>query len=312
MTILRASVSLLFFFLLQGPLYSEGFSYDHLKWPIPRTTMMDESDYYIVFLVAARHLDYSDSQELFRSLVKHAAGGKNADVGHSWVLLHGIKEGEAVTIEGGQSGELGIEKPKYYDGVMNYFQYGYANPTGAQKRNPRYEPNPVKYLWADVDDGFYQEGNGTFRPSFAAKIDLTAEQFEAIYEFMSPRNYNYRHYSLVGQQCSSYLAKVATLAGLNLDHKVTVKLTPSITLWGNKVRLWSDPEYSQISFASPDALEKSLMHLCLDGKAQPARRWYKKKGIRMRKKRISNGGGGRRLFDRIIRYPYRLYRAATI
>jgi hypothetical protein len=288
------------------------FSYDHLEWKIPKKKTIHESDYYIVFLVTARHLDYANSQNLFKSLVKHAAGGKNADVGHSWVLLHGLMDGEEITIEGGQSGELGIDRPKYYDGIINFYRYGYANPTRAQKKQPRSEANPVRYLWEDVDDGFFQEGNGSFRPTFAAKVDLTREQFEAVYRFISPENYNYRHYSLVGQQCSSFLAKVARVAGFPLQHRVTIDIYPELKLWGERVPLWRDSRYSRITFSNPDVIERALMEAVRLGQAEYALNWYKKDAKRLRRLHLTDRRARQvRFFRTMIRYPYRLYRAIT-
>jgi hypothetical protein len=289
------------------------FSYEYLNWKVPKEKSIVESDYYLVFLVCARHLDYGNSQKLFKTLVKHASGGKNADVGHSWILLHGQLDGREVTIEGGQSGELGIDRPKYYDGIMNLYEYGYANPTSSQKRQARHEPNPVKYLWADVDDGFFQEGNGGFSPTFAAKMDLTKEQFEAIYRFIDPKNYNYRHYSLVGQQCSSFLAKIAQITGVPVDHRVSIEIDPFLKVWGEKVRLWTDSQFSRISFSAPEPIERSLMDAVRSGTAENALYWYRKEGKRLRKHHITDRRERQsRFYETLLRYPYRLYRAATI
>ncbi len=309
MNTLLVSARLLFLFFAAH--LHAGF-YDHLDWKVPKSRTIEKSDYFIVFLVTARHLDYDDSQAMFKTLVKHASGGKNADVGHSWFLLHGFADGKPITVEGGQSGELGIERPKYYDGVINYARYGYADPNPKQKKEPREEPNPVRYLWADVNDGFFQEGSGGFRPTFAVKVDLTRRQFDKIYGFVQPRNYNYRYYSLVGQQCSSYLAKIAHLAGFPVEHQVTMEINPTLKMWGDEVVLWRDPEYSKITFSSPDRIERSLMKAVIDGRAEYALRWYKKDGKRLRRTEITDRRERqRRFWESAVRYPYRLYRAAT-
>lgn len=237
-----------------------------------------EADHYLVVLVTARQLDYSNGRELFKTMAKHPSdGSKNGDVGHAWIYLCGIYDGKPIYIEGGHSGELGCERPKYFEGVMNYFESGYSNPTPVELRNPRYEPNPVKYLWASPKDGFFQTGCGGHVPTYAAKINISHEQFLEILDFINPLNYDYLDYSITKNQCSSFAANVAAIAGLQLDDKVTMRIDPSIKIFGEDIRLWTDPQYSTITFSSPDILEKSLKIAVRDGRAQEATKWYKKK-----------------------------------
>ena len=255
--------------------------YEHLNWSLPKEKKLEESDYYLVFLVTARHLDYTDSQQMMRKLVKHATRGKGSDVGHSWVYLKGVRHGKPYIIEGGQSGEVGDVRPLYYEGVINYVRYGYADPTEKQRREPREEVNPIKYLWEDVNDGFFQKGSGGYRPTFAAKVNLTKEQFDQIFDYMHPNNFNYRPYSLVKKQCSSFVADIAEMAGFSLESDVVLHLSQTVKIGRRQLQLWEDPKYSVITFASPDVLEKSLMAAVRDGQAERALRWYKKKGRRV-------------------------------
>jgi hypothetical protein len=236
-----------------------------------------ETDYFLVILVTARQLDYSNGNALFRTMAKHPSdGSKNGDVGHAWIYLRGILNGEPVYIEGGHSGELGCYRPKYFEGVMNYYEYGYFDPTEEEKKHPRYEPNPIKYLWASPKDGFFQAGSGGHAPTFAAKVDISPEQFDKILAFIHPSNYSYKDYAITKNQCSSYVAAVAALAGWHLEDKVTMKISPSITIFGENVRLWTDRQYSTITFSSPDILENSLKEAVAEGHAQDATKWYKK------------------------------------
>ncbi len=246
--------------------------YSHLSEPLPQKHTINETDYYIVFLVAAYHLDYWDNRALFSTLIQYSRRKEN--IGHSWIYLKGIKDGRPLVLEGSQSGQLGEEEPRFSNGVMNYIRYGYANPTESQKKNPRYEPNPVKYMWEDLSDGFFQEGNGDYRPTYAAKVDLTREQFEEILDYIDPARYPYEIFSLVGNQCSSFVASLASMAGLPLEHRVTVKLDPVITAKGREFRLWSDTRYSEITFSSPDIIERSLMKAVADERAEYALGWY--------------------------------------
>lgn len=234
------------------------------------------SDCFLVLLVSARHLDYSKADSLFRTMAKHPSdGSKNGDVGHAWIYVCGKINGELIYIEGGHSGEMGQIRPKYFEGVMNYYEYGYFDPSREEMKNPRFEPNPVKYLWTSPNDGFFQEGCGGHVPSCAVRVDLTEEQFLSIVEFINPANYNYKDYAITRNQCSSFAVQVAALGGLYLEDKVTMKIGPAIRIFGEEIRLWSDLQYSTITFSSPDRLEASMQKAVLEGRAQSATKWYK-------------------------------------
>ncbi|MFC1579995.1 hypothetical protein ACFL4N_03690 [Thermodesulfobacteriota bacterium] len=248
--------------------------YRYLEQPVPQGPFT-ESNYYAVFLVAASHLDYDDNKELFESLARHNNAFKKGQVGHSWVYLKGQRDGKTVIFHGGHSVRSGEARPWYFDGVIDYIEYGYLNPTDHQKKNPRYEANPVKYLWAELDVGYFQKGSGWRKPTYAAKVDLSKEQFEEIFAFTDPKVYPYKYFSLVNKQCSSLLAQVASMAGLALEHQVTVEIAPVFQAGSREYRLWADPQYSKITFSSPDIIERSLMNAVREGKAQYALDWYR-------------------------------------
>ena len=249
--------------------------YGYLEQPLPTNDHITETEYYIVFLVAAYHLDYLDNSELVSSLIKYGTGKGN--IGHSWILLKGTRNGHPYVLEGGQSGQRGKRHPRFYEGINNYINYGYSNPTQEQKRNPRKEPNPVKYLWEKLDDGFFQNGPGGYRPTYAAKFDLTEEQFKEILEFTSLETYPYESFSLAGNNCSSFIVHVASLFGLNLEHEVTVEIDPLIAAGEMEYRLWVDPKYSKITFSTPDIIERSLIKAVSHDKAEYALGWYFKR-----------------------------------
>jgi len=241
--------------------------YAHLHEPLPPIQKNCDSDYFLIIYVDARHLDYTDNASFFRTVAKHPSDlSKNRDVGHAWIYLQGILDGESVYIEGGHSGERGLCQAKYFDGIMNYIDFGYANPTRQQMECPRYEPNPAKYFWDVQYDGHFEWGPGKHRPTFAAKIDLTEEQFHRILEFI--QSYNYRCYSLVGNQCSSFAAHVAMLGGLQLEAETSIEISPVMYYNGMYIRFWTDPSYALLTISTPDALERSLMQAVREGKAQ--------------------------------------------
>jgi hypothetical protein len=235
----------------------------------------------LVFLVDAPHLDCSNNNTLIKTIAKHPSNGsKNGDVGHAWIYLQGVIDGKKVFVEGGHSGELGITQAKYFDGIMNYIEYGYANPNLEQQRNPRYEPNPIKYLWAVQHDGFFQRGCGRHRPTFAAKIEITEDQFHRILKFIQPQNYNYRDYSLIGNQCSSFVVQVASLVNFQIESKQAIPIQQYLVAKGECFKLWEDPQYSTLIISSPDAIECSLKRAVRERRAVNALDWYLRKSRR--------------------------------
>lgn len=241
----------------------------------PADASLVHSPCFIVFLVDARHLDYTDNRSFFKTVAKHPSDGcKHGDVGHSWIYLQGEVDGQTVFIEGGHTGETGCRQAPYFDGIMNYLDYGYASPTAEQRALPRYEPNPIKYLWETQRDGFFQWGAGNHRPTFAARVELSHDSFLRILAFV--QRYNYSAYALTGNQCSSFMAQVASLAGLELECEVTMQIAPQVHVGGRCMRLWEDPGYAQLTIATPDILEKSLMQAVRHGYATDAMAWYRR------------------------------------
>lgn len=228
-------------------------TYEHLS-QVPRGEMTP-GDYQLVLLVCARHLDYSHSQNLLKTMVKHPQDGSlGGDVGHVWILL----KGEGEVLEGGHSGELGLQEPKYFDGVMNLVESG--------------DPNPVRYMHKTLSDGYFEGGAGGFPATYAIKIDLNINQYRDIRRFV--KDYDYRLYSLTNRQCVSFALEAARMAGIELKSQVTVPVGQYIR-WGNQqVRVWTNPKYQHLTLMSPDVLEKSMMEAVYQGKAEYALDWY--------------------------------------
>lgn len=262
-----------------SPEYQEF--YLHLQ-DIPRRPVSEATDYYIIFLVNARHLDYSDCRSFIHTVAKHPSdGSKNGDVGHAWIYLKGDE-----VIEGGHSGELGIWQPRYIDGMLdNLYQ-------GAQ--------DPVKYLWCSQCDGFFQRGNGGHLPTFAAKVDLTHEQYKQIQEYVA--TYPFNEYAITGRQCASFVKEVASLIGIELEDKVTLEIDQWFYYKGYWWQMWQDPQYQKLTFSSPDRLEKSLMQLVHAGQAENALAWYCKTHPVPISQRITE------FFESLMRFPERVNR----
>ncbi len=173
--------------------------------------------------------------------------------GHAWIYLKGIEEdGCSYYIEGGHSGERGLSNPQYFDGVMDLVDSG--------------DPNPIRYLWETQPDGYFEEGSGHHIPNYGVKIEITKEQYLAIKDFICLQNYE--DYAITGNQCTSFVAQIASIAGITLDYKVTLKIPPTFCFGGRKMLLWSDPCYSELTFGTPDALYHSLQKLVSAGQAK--------------------------------------------
>ncbi len=279
--------------------------YAYLEQAPLASRQLRESDYFLVLAVEARHLDYTDNHSFLKTLAKHPSdGSKSGDVGHAWIYLQGMLEGECVYLEGGHSGELGIVQAKYFEGIMNYIDYGYANPSCCDLKHPRYEPNPIKYLWDTLQDGFFQQGAGRHQPTFAAKVDITCAQFQQILNFIN--TYDFTNYAITRNQCSSFVAQVASLAGLELECQVTMSIDSQICIANENITLWNDPCYAQLTISSPDILERSLMAAVNEGRAENATCWYKKR------KCVSRGGCKNDLIETITRFPFRYARIKSL
>lgn len=231
-----------------------------------------ETPYFLVMLVHATGLDYQDQPRLVRSLYKSQM--KGGFLGHSWVLLSGIEGGRRQVVEAGLT-PRDLESVQFFRGVLDLAEYGYVNPTAEQKRNPRYEPDPISYLWRDLGNGHLRmESQGGLEPTFAAKVDLDPGQYRRIKARLDPTLPSHKTFQVTGQQCSSFVAELAALAGVNLQHQVTIPIPREVEYSGKKVRLWSDPKYSSITFSSPDAVEADLKRLVASGRAANALSWY--------------------------------------
>lgn len=257
--------------------------YAHIDKHLCQSQEMSESDYFLVILVDARHLDYSNSQRFLQTFTKHPANGsKEGSVGHAWILL----KGKDCIVEGGHTGEYGIIRPRYVDGINQYIVQG--------------DPNPVRYLWEPLNDGVFQKGAGGHTPSYAAKFDITEEQFHSILTFIHPKRYPYENYSLTGRQCTSLVAQVAALADIHLDTEVRMKILQQGKIAGCTIPFWRDPQYAELTFSTPDILEKSLMEKVQHGEAECALSWYFR-NIPSPKKREA-------LINTLQQFPYRYHR----
>lgn len=231
---------------------------DHKK-TVKEELPIIESPYFLVVLVDAKHLDYSGGDELLSTVAKHPDASKERDVGHAWIILSGMKEGQKVHIEGGHSGELGVIQPRYLEGILLHQD----------------EPNPVRYLFSALQDGYFEKGPGKHTPTYAIYIELNEDAFLKIYDFIQPERYSFSEYSLTQNQCTTFAAKAAAIAGIDLDHEVVIKIPKYVWIGGERIRLWTHPQYQFMTISTPDILEKSMIQAVQKGQARVALKWYK-------------------------------------
>ena len=237
------------------------------------------SENFIIFAVDARKLDYSSASKLIRTIAKHPSdGSKNSDVGHAWIYL---KQGSHM-LQGGHSAERGIIQPRYLEGVCLLAEEG--------------DPNPARYLLAEQSDGYFEIGDGGHRPTFAARIDLSADEAEKVRAFIEA--YPFERYALSEKSCATFVAEVAALVGLELDYRQKIKLPRQL----QGLPLWSDPVYSEITIASPDRLEQSLRELVHSGRAADATAWLIRQRSEPHLSRL------KRSFGDLLLLPYRTWR----
>lgn len=248
------AVILAFLFLATscGVPLSKSYSdqYAHLKEAkhLPSAPLEGEGPY-VVFYVSAPHLDYQDARFFLRTMMKHPDDGSmRADVGHAWIYL---KKGSEV-YELGHTGELGVAKPKYLDGVFSKVANG--------------EDDPISYLWEEMNDGYFQQGSGRHAPTFGARVDLDEAAYQKILECI--KNYPKDSYGLTTYQCCTFVSQVASICCLETSSPFALEIPQAIKLDNKDVTLWKSEEYKSISFASPDLLEKDLIAWVKEGKAK--------------------------------------------
>ena len=255
----RVAPALLVFVLVFGALWS-------CAVPAERPAQQSRNEYFLIVLVSAVHLDYTNTETLVRSLYKQK-WKQNGFVGHSWIFLKGQKEGRPFTLEVGLSQPA--DQADMFRGVLDLNDYGYVDPTGEQKLNPRFEPNPVRRLWDDWNTGVRLAGRqGRTYPTYAALVHIDKDVFERILAYADPANYDFKSFSLAGRQCTTFAAGAAALAGLEVETEIPIKVPRTVEFGGRTVRLWEDPKYSVLVVSSPDKLEESLIQAVRQGRAE--------------------------------------------
>ena len=241
--------------------------------PLSLSIEEKNQDYYIMFLVDAPGLNYDDTKQLIKNLNKNPRTlNKEGYIGHAWLYLHGYLNNREIYLEGGHSGERGLYYPSYFEALSDLSQRKQVCFTATADL---YD-NPIKYLWKDLEDGFFQQGSGDHLPTYAIKIPLSPETFTSVYDFITQDQYNFKRYSLATHQCCHFIAQVAALCDFYPQYEISLALSPSLSLGNWQFRLWKDSSMQKVILATPDILEKSFKEAVYQKKAIPALGAYKK------------------------------------
>lgn len=242
----------------------------------------DDKNHLLLFCLDAPGLNYASLKDFLLTMCKHPnTFNKEGRVGHAWICL--LEEGKFdQLLEVGHSGELGIVQPKYFNGVLNLNASGYSDLLAPSQSRPyRFEPNPIKYLFDPLNDGFLQRGAGGHQPTSVFGVWISDAQKKKIFEVLS--NYPKHIYSLCEYQCCGFIEQVAKSIGIHLTSNITIPIEREIISQGVSIRLWKDEEYSQITVKTVDHLCESLI-LALEAKLVEDRTGFYQKYI-YRKKR---------------------------
>jgi hypothetical protein len=212
----------------------------------------NESEYVLVVLVEARHLDYSSPDNFFNSMRYGLFLPQEPTIGHAWIILSGKIDGKPWSFEGGHTGEFGLTAPRYFDEVI-------------RRSLEEDDPNPAAYLFKKMPDRYLQDGSGNHSPTYAAAFPLTEEGFLRVFNLL--KKYDFSEWSLQQHQCVHFVLACLATVGVDLSCERTLLLPQQFEWNGRKIRLWNDPAYSCLRFPTPDDLERKLFEKVSQSKA---------------------------------------------
>lgn len=260
---------------------------------------VDEQDaHLLLFCMDAPNLDYSNLKKFLETMSKHPDSyNKEGRVGHAWfcLLLNGNPQKR---FEVGHTGEMGVVQPKFFNGVLNYNYTGYFDGNESETTRPfRFEPNPIRYLFSTLHDGYLQYNSGGHRPNAVYGCWITDRQKDLIIETVD--RYPSNFYSLTQYQCCRLVEEVASVLGLELKSSCEIYFERALQLSNDTIRLWKDVKYSKITVRTVDALYKSIEKYSKLGVFEDYTSYYMKKIYKRKRKP---------LLETILRFPERYQR----
>lgn len=224
-----------------------------LDWNEIRLQQPD-TGYWLFVMTSAPPLDFSSAQGFIDSLRKNAGGKHDGTLGHSWLKLVAPDR----RVECGHTGQQGIEVEGYQNGVIRRIRQG--------------DPNPVAYLWEELNDGSCQPGSGGFTPTLAVGRAVSPDEFDRLWDYVA--SYDYRCYSLRGAQCTTFVLGALERIGMHLDATLHVAIRERQLLRGKSIRFWTDPAYRTLDVPVPQVLEQRLREAVDRGDFLDVTTWY--------------------------------------
>jgi hypothetical protein len=208
-----------------------------------------DEGYYLYILNEAANWDYSTTKSLLLSIWQRPWA-------HSWLILESPED----SLECGHTGDFGLAKPRFHDGVFEGIRDGV--------------PDPISYLWQTMADGQFQTGKPNRPPTFVWRMPITKRRHQLIHEYVMQRKYD--QFGVRSNNCTDMVTEAAALAGINLIHRIQLILPPETKVWGRTVRVWTDPQYRILEYSTPDVLETDLRQLARLGIGSDVTEWYLK------------------------------------
>lgn len=210
-------------------------------------TPVGDEGYYFYILNESANWDHSSPKSILFSIWQRPWA-------HSWLMLESPQE----RLECGHTGDLGLTRPRYHEGVFQKIKDG--------------DLNPIAYLWQTMSDGQLQIGKPNRPPSFVWRMPITRRRHQLIYEYIMQRKYD--QFGVRSNNCTDMVIATAALAGINLIHRIRLTLPPETKVWGRTRRVWTDPQYRILEYGTPEVLEVDLLQLARLGIGSDATKWY--------------------------------------
>ena len=206
-----------------------------------------DEGYYLYILNESANWDHSTPRSILFSIWQRPWA-------HSWLILESPQD----RLECGHTGDFGLTRPRYHDGVFQKIREG--------------DSNPIAYLWQTMADGQFQIGKPNRPPTFVWRMPITKQRYQLIYEYVMKRKYD--QFGVRSNNCTDMVAETAALAGINLVHRIRLTLPPESDIWGRKRRVWTDPRYRILDYSTPEVLDADLRHLARLGIGSDVTKWY--------------------------------------
>jgi hypothetical protein len=211
-------------------------------------TLVGDDGYFLYVLTEAANWDFSEASSLLLSIWLRPWA-------HAWIILESPRN----RLEGGHTGDFGLESPRYHEGV--------------RQRDRDGDPNPIAYLWQTMSDGRFQKGKPNRPPTFVWRMPITRRRYQLIYEYVVHRKYD--QFGVRSNNCTDMVVEAAALAGINLSHRIRLSLPREMKVWGRTRRVWTDPQFRILEFSTPEVLEPDLRQLARMGIGSDATEWYR-------------------------------------